>query len=65
MSPRLRLVMGPCRCRGCGLLVVWAGPLYGWRTLPEGSARVDGIATVEHRCRGRAALAAGRKEGAA
>jgi hypothetical protein len=45
-----RIVLGPCRCQGCGRPVVWTGT--DWRTLPVESEHPERISFYPHRCRG-------------
>ncbi len=47
----MTIVLGPCRCQRCGVLVVWTG--RDWRTLPAHSRLPEAIASVAHRCRQR------------
>lgn len=49
-APRLtrRIVLGPCRCQGCGRPVVWTGT--DWRTLPIESEHPERISFYAHRC---------------
>ncbi len=46
--PHVTIVLGPCRCHGCGALVVWTG--RDWRTLPVYSRLPEAIASQPHRC---------------
>ena len=49
--PARPFVLGPCRCHGCGTLVVLVKGLgWEWRSLPAESRRADGISTYRHRC---------------